>query len=84
MPSSSTSFRVAKSNIEGVNLIKEVQLFQLSRQRVIIAIILGVLSCGVFFLLLSWSFTLRKKMLYNLCSDIKLCTHFLVVNEDEV
>ena len=79
---SEIAFRVKKSNIETGCLVNEVKLLQMTVKRIAIVILLSLLTCGVFILLLSWKFKLRKYFLYQTTSDIEKCTHFLVLNED--
>lgn len=79
---SEITLKVKKSNIETGCLVNEVKLLQMTLKRIVIVVLLSLFTGGIFILLLSWKFNLRKYFLYQYTSDIEKCTHFLVFNED--
>ncbi|EAR92742.1 P-type family IC HAD ATPase (macronuclear) [Tetrahymena thermophila SB210] len=78
------TIKVGKSNVEGGCEVLYAKLLKQSKSDIALVVFLSVITCGVFLLLLKWSFRLRRKFLYKNCSSVAESTHVLVRNEDGV
>ncbi|KAL4502210.1 hypothetical protein ABPG72_000445 [Tetrahymena utriculariae] len=78
-----SSVTIKQSNIEGDCVIESITLMRIQKLKLILAVFLSIITCGLFLLLLRWFFKLRKTFLYKEVYAIQDCTHVLVLNSDK-
>ncbi|EAR86811.2 E1-E2 ATPase family protein (macronuclear) [Tetrahymena thermophila SB210] len=79
----SSNISIKQSNIEGECVIEGITLLRIKKLKLVLAVFLSIITCGIFLLLLRWFFKLRKTFLYKEVYKIQDCTHVLVLNSDK-